>query len=318
MVGPAVTCGRHDFYSVHSWPYSKKTRSPQFSRIRSRCQLSAATTGLPTQKLWLSASGAEYCEDGPIGMTSRPGPGIQESAEQGCCHPAGWQNGTVGMTGRPRRTRERIQPPRLRLWRQSLPISLPGPVKRRPFHPASLRWEDLGLTAAQCLPGPTDLNTIDHAVVIGADEVTSRRDVTTHQGPVTRLDVDGVGSGPGPHLREGPALEPGTLTRRMLRGLVVLRGGRRRSGLFSSATHHQRHHSRSSPDRRSRAGSQHHDRWERVDSVQVCWVPVGPPALSRTGWASFSFKDLSSPISASASGPGTAVETSSRPWMPCC
>ena len=23
-----------------------------------------------------------------------------------------------------------------------------------------------------------------------------------------------------------------------------------------------------------------------MDSVQVCWVPVGPPALSRTGWAS--------------------------------
>ena len=40
-----------------------------------------------------------------------------------------------------------------------------------------------------------------------------------------------VESGPGPRLREGPALEPGTLTGRMLRGLVVLRGGRWRSGL---------------------------------------------------------------------------------------
>ena len=45
-------------------------------------QLSTAM-GLPTQKLWLSPSGAEYCEDGPVPGSSRPGPGIQESAEQG-------------------------------------------------------------------------------------------------------------------------------------------------------------------------------------------------------------------------------------------
>ena len=104
---------------------------------------------------------------------------------------------------------------------------------RRQFHPASLWWEDLGPTAAQCLPGPRDLNTIDHAVVIGADEVMGWRDLTTHQGPVTRLDDAGVGSGPGPRLRrEGPVPEPGTLTRRMLRGQAVLRGGQRRSGLL--------------------------------------------------------------------------------------
>ena len=36
----------------------------------------------------------------------------------------------------------------------------------------------------------------------------------------------------------------------------------------SSATHHQRHHSRSSADRRSRSGSQHHDRHESVDRVR--------------------------------------------------
>ena len=120
----------------------------------------------------------------------------------------------------------------IRLRRQSLPTGLPGPVtRRRPFHPASLWWEDPGPTAAQCLPGPTDLNAIDHVVVIGADKVMERRDVTTHQGPVTRPDVEGVGSRPGPCLREGPALEPGTLTRWMLRGLAVLRGGRWRSGL---------------------------------------------------------------------------------------
>ena len=134
----------------------------------------------------------------------------------------------------PRRRREQSQPPRLRLWRQSLPTRLPGPMtRRRPFHPASLWWEDPGPTTAQCLPGPTDLNAIDHAVVIGAEEVTGRRDVTTLQGPVTRPDVEGVGSGFGPRLQEGPALaiEPGALTRWMLWGLVVLQGGRRRSGL---------------------------------------------------------------------------------------
>ena len=62
--------------------------------------------------------------------------------------------------------------PRLKLRRQRLPSGLPGPVtRRRPFHPASLWWEDPGPTAAQCLPGPTDLNAIDYAVVFGADKV---------------------------------------------------------------------------------------------------------------------------------------------------
>ena len=54
----------------------------------------------------------------------------------------------------------------------------------------------------------------------------------TRQGPVIHLGI-GVGSGPGPRLRrEGPAPDPGRLTRRMLRGLAVLRGGRQRSGLL--------------------------------------------------------------------------------------
>ena len=172
----------------------------------------------------------------------------------------------AGMTGRLRRKRERNQPPRLRLWRQSLPTGLPGPMtRRRPFHPASLWLEDPGPMAAQCLPGPTDLNAIDQAVVIGADEVTGRRDVTTHQGPVTCLDVEGVGSGPGPCLRAGPALEPGMLTQQMLWPCF----GRATEGQpFSSATRYQRHHSRSSADRRSRSGSQHYDRHESVDNVR--------------------------------------------------
>ena len=45
---------------------------------------------------------------------------------------------------------------------------------------------------------------------------------------------------------------------------------------------------------------------------------LGSPAGPTVQWASFSFKDLSSPISASASGPGSAVKTSSRPWTPFC
>ena len=175
----------------------------------------------------------------------------------------------VGMTGRPRLRRERNQPPRLRLRRQILPTGLPVPVTRRkPFHPASLWWEDPGPTAAQCLPGPTDLNAIDHAVVMRSDEVTGRTDITTHQGPGTRQDVEGVGSGPGPRLREGPALEPGTLTQRMLRGLAVLRGGQRRSGLLVLPLYHQSHHSRLTADRWSRSWSQHHDRRESVGSVR--------------------------------------------------
>ena len=136
------------------------------------------------------------------------------------------------MTGRPSRRRERSQPARPRLRRQCLPTVLPGPETRRsPCHPACLWWEVPGPTAAQCLPGPTVLNTINHAVVIGADEVMGQRDATTRQGPATRPDVVGVGNGPGPRHREGPALEPGTLIQRMFRGLVVLQRGQRRSGL---------------------------------------------------------------------------------------
>ena len=144
----------------------------------------------------------------------------------------------VGMMGRPSRRRERSQPARLRLRRQSLPTGLPSPMaprqrlrrqclltglpgpktRRSPSHPACLWWEVPGLTVAQCLPGPTVLNTTDHAVVIGVDEVTGQTDATIRQGP-------------GRHHQEGPALEPGTLIRRMFRGLVVLQIGRRRSGL---------------------------------------------------------------------------------------
>ena len=66
-------------------------------------------------------------------------------------------------------------------------------------------------TAAQCLSGPAILNTMDHVVVTGADEVTGQTDTMPRQGPATRPDLVGVGSGPGPRHREGPALEPGTL-----------------------------------------------------------------------------------------------------------
>ena len=58
----------------------------------------------------------------------------------------------------------------------------------------------------------------------------------------------------------------------------------------NSATHHQRHHSRSSPDCRSRSGSQHHDRHESVDSMRSgsSYVsrPHGPvvPGRTTTDW----------------------------------
>ena len=103
----------------------------------------------------------------------------------------------------------------LRLWRVILPAGLPGPVTEvAQFHPASLWWEDLGLTAAQCLPGTMDLKAIDHAVVNGVAEieVTGLREVTNHQGSITRLGIERVGSGPGPSLpREGPAPGPSRL-----------------------------------------------------------------------------------------------------------
>ena len=72
----------------------------------------------------------------------------------------------------PLHLRHRLVVPRLKLRRQRLPSGLPGPVtRRRPFHPASLWWEDPGPTATQCLPGPMNLKAIDYAVVFGADEV---------------------------------------------------------------------------------------------------------------------------------------------------
>ena len=70
---------------------------------------------------------------------------------------------------------------------------------RRQFHPVVQMWEDLlGPTAAQCLPGPRDLNTIGCTVVNGVANIVvmGLRDVTTRQGLVIHLDVVKVGSGP--------------------------------------------------------------------------------------------------------------------------
>ena len=49
----------------------------------------------------------------------------------------------------------------------------------------------------------------------------------------------------------------------------------------------------------------------------VCWATAGPLASSRMGWALHSSNNLSSPIKASVSGPGTADKTFSKPSMPC-
>ena len=115
-------------------------------------------------------------------------------------------------------------------------------TRTRPFHPASLWWEDPGPSAAQCLPGPTDLNAIDYAVVFGADEVPGRRDLTTHQG--RRRSGE----------RTRPTFSGGFSSRARHADPTDVQGSGRALGRVtkvrpsSSATHHQRHHSRSSAD----------------------------------------------------------------------
>ena len=142
--------------------------------------------------------------------------------------------------------RERKQPPRphLRLRRQILPPSLPGPVTegvgsgpgprlhregpapgpsgltRRMFRGlAVLQGVSSSISEVrrsrsdrgQCIAGPMDLNAIDYTVVNGFAEieVMGLRDVTNRQGSITRLGIKRVGSGPGPRLRrEGPAPGP--------------------------------------------------------------------------------------------------------------
>ena len=110
---------------------------------------------------------------------------------------------------------------------------------------------------------------------------SDRRHVS--EGPVTYLGGVRVGSGPGPqHRREGPAPEAGTSTQRMLRGLAVLRGRRRMSGLLVLPLYHQHHHLRtlvdrrflsfsslSSVDRRSLAESRHHHGREKSEAPYV-------------------------------------------------
>ena len=132
--------------------------------------------------------------------------------------------------------------PRLKLRRQRLLAGLPDPVtRRRPFHPASLWWEDPGRTAAQCLPGPTDLNAIDYAVVFGADEVhgSERLQNTPRSGHSPR------------HRRSGEQTQP------------MFSGG------FSSRARHADPTSSLEVIGGSwvRSGSQLHDRCESVDSV---------------------------------------------------
>ena len=132
--------------------------------------------------------------------------------------------------------------PRLKLRRQRLLAGLPDPVtRRRPFHRASLWWEDPGRTAAQCLPGPTDLNAIDYAVVFGADEVhgSERLQNTPRSGHSPR------------HRRSGEQTRPMS------------------SGGFSSRARHADPTSSLEVIGGSwvRSGSQLHDRCESVDSV---------------------------------------------------
>ena len=132
----------------------------------------------------------------------------------------------------PLHLRHRLVVPRLKLRRQRLPCGLPGPVtRRRPFHPASLWWEDPGPMAAQCLPGPTDLNDIDYAVVFGADEVHGSERL--HNSPRSRHSPRRRRSGE----RTRPTSSGGSSSREVIGGSWVT------------------------------SGSQLHDKRERVDSV---------------------------------------------------
>ena len=145
----------------------------------------------------------------------------------------------------------RLVVPRLKLRRQRLPSGLPGPVtRRRPFHPASLWWEDPGLTTAQCLPGSMDLNAIDYAVVFGADEVHGSERL--HDSPRSRHSPRRRRCGE----RTRPTSSGGSSSRARHADPTDVQGSGRALGRAtevrpsSSATHHQRHHSRSSADRR--------------------------------------------------------------------
>ena len=114
------------------------------------------------------------------------------------------------------------------------------------------------------------------------NEVMGRRDVTTLQGPVIRLDNAGVGSGPGPRLRrEGPA---DSVDARHADS-VDAPGSSHASGTAmevqpsSSSTCHQRHHSRSSGDHRSLSSEK--SGLSYVPSSEVQLSPIVPQAHVR-------------------------------------
>ena len=136
---------------------------------------------------------------------------------------------SVRVTGRPRR-RERRQPQGLglRLRRHILPAGLPGPVNRRSPCPLACPWWDS--QGVMVFPGPRGHNATGSAV----DDLTGPTDAMTHQGPVihpdTTVDVERVGSEPGPRRREGPA-PGGRLIRWVPLGRAVSQRGRRMSGL---------------------------------------------------------------------------------------
>ena len=193
----------------------------------------------------------------------------------------------AGMTGRPSRIRERSQPARLRLRRQSLPTGLPSPMtprprlrrqclptslpgpetRRSPCYPACLWWEVPGPMAAQCLPGPTVLNTIDHAGDRGRRGHGSER---CHDSPRSSHSSRRRRSGE----RSRPTSSGGSSSRARHTDPKDVMGSGRASERAtkvqpsSSAARHHCHQARSSPDRRSRSGSRQHDRRESVDGVR--------------------------------------------------
>ena len=176
----------------------------------------------------------------------------------------------AGMTGLPRRRRERSQPARLRLRRQSLPTGLPSPVTPR----QELR--------RQSLPRRQEEDPFIQRLCGGKFQV--RRQPSAHcprgrrgHGWERRHDSP-RSSHSSKRRRSGERSRPtssgGSRSRARHTDPTDAPGSGRALGRAtevrpsSSATRHHRHQARSSPDRSTRSGSRQHDRRESVDSVR--------------------------------------------------
>ena len=174
------------------------------------------------------------------------------------------------MTGCPRWRRERNEPPGLRLRRQSLPT---GPSRSRDKKKTlSSTVSVVGRSRSDGGPVPSGTNGSEHHRSRSGDRGrgghgSERRHDSPRSSHSSRRRKSGE--------RTQPTSSGGSSSRARHtdHDLTDAPGSGRASGRAtevrpsSSATHH-RHRSRSSPDRRSRSGSRHHDRRESVDSVR--------------------------------------------------